>query len=288
MKDKPTNTQRGDQSSGANPPRVTPYLEGRLRRLFDAWLEGTRGRYLPPLTFSEVRKGVQALSSLYVERRSGGRIGSRASAGEGKRAALATYYAPLHFLATHHALARSGGALLQGVRGIHDLGCGTGATGVAAALLPSAPPALQAMDRSPWALGEAARTAEAFGLAARTRRGALPAAFPRAAAEELLVLGWVVNELSPDSRAQLLRGIGTALGRGARLLLLEPLARSAAPWWSAWAERLAAHGIEDRILRCDLELPPWIQEMDEACGLDHRELRARVLLGPAGDAGGRV
>jgi hypothetical protein len=259
---------------------VTPYLEGRLRGLFDVWLEATRGRYLPPLTFSEVRKSVQALSSLYIERRSGGRIASRARAGEGKRAALATYYAPLHFLMTHHSLQGLGGSLLRGVREIHDLGCGTGAAGAAAAILPSEPPPIRAMDPSPWALGEAALTARAFGLAARTRRAALPAALPHAGANELLVLGWVVNELGPDSRAQLLRGIGSALGRGARLLVLEPLARSAAPWWEAWAERLAVHGIEDRTLRCTLGLPPWIQEMDEACGLDHRELRARVLLGP--------
>ncbi|HTF35136.1 MAG TPA: hypothetical protein VK714_15745 [Myxococcota bacterium] len=266
-----------------------PYLEGPLRAAFDAWLEATRGRYLPPLTFSEVRKGVQALSSLYVEHRSGGHLAARATAGEGKRAALATYYAPLHFLMTHQALGELGGGTFPSVRVVHDLGCGTGAAGAAAATLLSGPPAFHGLDLSSWALGEAAFTACAFGLKSRTRRAALPAALPRAGAEDLLVLGWAVNELHADPREQLLRGIEAALARGARLVVLEPLALSAAPWWPAWAERLAVRGVEEKTLRCALDLPAWIQQMDQACGLDHRELRARVLLGPLGTrAGPRV
>jgi len=121
---------------------VTPYLEGPLRAAFDSWLEATRSRYLAKLTFSELRKGVQALSSLYVERRSGGRIAARALSGEGKRAAFATYYAPLHFLVTHEAVSQLGGGAFQGVRTVHDLGCGTGAAGVAAATGLPGPPAL--------------------------------------------------------------------------------------------------------------------------------------------------
>ena len=261
---------------------MTTYLEGPLRAAFDAWLEATRARYLPPLTFPEVRKGVQALSSLYVERRSGGRIASRAAAGEGKRAAFATYYAPLHFLMTHQALAGLAGGAFPGVRVVHDLGCGTGAAGVAVATLLAQRPILHAIDLSRWALGEAVLTAGAFGLTSRTRRGALPGALPRAGAEDLLVLGWVVNELPEEPRERLLRGIEAALARGARLLVLEPLALSAAPWWPAWAERLARRSVEDKVLRSTLELPAWICEMDRACGLDHRELRARVLLGPIG------
>jgi hypothetical protein len=262
---------------------VTPYLEGPLRAAFDAWLEAVRGRYLPRLSFSEVRKGAQALSSLYVERRSQGRIASRATAGEGKRAALATYYAPLHFLMAHEAVARLSGGAMRGVRGVHDLGCGTGAAGVAAATLLPEPPTLRATDLSPWALGEAVRTASAFGLVSHTRRAALPRALPRAASEDLLVLGWVVNELSSAARDRVLHGIEGALERGVRLLVLEPLALSTAPWWPEWASRLAAHGVVDETLRSTLELPSWIEEMDHACGLDHRELRARVLLGPLAD-----
>jgi hypothetical protein len=261
---------------------VTPYLEGPLRAVFDAWLEDTRRRYQGHLTFSEVRKGVQALSSLYVERRSGGHLGARATAGEGKRAAFACYYAPLHFLTAHHALARLGAGGFRGVRVVHDLGCGTGATGIAAATLLPSRTTCRAVDLSSWALAEAALSARAFGLTLRTRRAALPAALPRAGPEDLLALGWVVNELLPDSRERLLRGIEAQLEHGARLLVLEPFALSATPWWPEWSKRLTVHGVEDEALRLPLELPAWIQEMDQACGLDHRELRARALLGPLG------
>ena len=39
-----------------------------------------------------------------MERRAGGELSARAIDGRGKRAALASYYAPLHFLTTHHAI----------------------------------------------------------------------------------------------------------------------------------------------------------------------------------------
>ncbi|MEN6631590.1 MAG: hypothetical protein ABFD84_04115, partial [Candidatus Polarisedimenticolia bacterium] len=72
---------------------TVPYLEPPLREAFDAWLEGTVSRFVPPLTFTELRKGAQALSTLYVERRGGGGLATRAIEGTGKRAALATYFA---------------------------------------------------------------------------------------------------------------------------------------------------------------------------------------------------
>ena len=42
-----------------------PYLSGDLRDAFDAWLEGTLARFVPPLTFTELRRGVQALNDLW-------------------------------------------------------------------------------------------------------------------------------------------------------------------------------------------------------------------------------
>src|SRR5262245_30923334 len=61
------------------------------------WLEALERRHLAKLSFSEVRKAVQALSYLYVERRD--RVDPRAAfTGSGKRAAFAMYYAPLHFM----------------------------------------------------------------------------------------------------------------------------------------------------------------------------------------------
>ena len=52
---------------------------------------------LPRIVGPEVRRAVQALSSLYVERRASIDSGAAFSSA-GKRAAFAMYFAPLHFL----------------------------------------------------------------------------------------------------------------------------------------------------------------------------------------------
>lgn len=261
-----------------------PYLEGVLRAAFDAWLGEAVARHSRALELREIRKGVQALSALYVERRPGVDLAARAIEGRGKRAAIATCYAPLHFLTVHHLLAAGGPTPFGAVRRVLDLGCGTGAAGAAAAATLAAtaapPPAVLALDRSGFALGEARRTYAAFGLAARTLRGVLPAASPRAGAGDLVVLGWAVNELDPLARAGLLAGLRRVLAAGAQLLLLEPLAGPASPWWREWADALAPLGVEEPRHKLRVVLPEWIARLDRAAGLDHRVLGARVLAGP--------
>src|SRR5215470_17411488 len=79
-----------------------PYLTGALRDAFDAWLAGAIERHTAGLAFREVRKGAQALSWLYVERRGEVDLAAHTIDGRGKRAALCSYYAPLHFLTAHH------------------------------------------------------------------------------------------------------------------------------------------------------------------------------------------
>jgi len=207
-------------------------------------------------------------------------VAGRATEGVGKRAAFASYYAPLHFLTVHHALTALPEAL-RGVRRILDLGCGTGAAGAAAARTAPEPPDLVAVDRSGWALAETRHTLAAFGLRGRVRRGRLPGALPRAEAGDLLVLGWVVNELGEPERERLREGLDAAVARGARLLLFEPLAGSAAPWWPAWSAALAERGVRDAELRVRPALPPLLTELDRATGLRHGELGARLLHGPS-------
>lgn len=273
------------QRPRAGPAR--PFLTGALRIAFDAWLTDTVSRYSRELEFREIRKGVQALSALYVQRRDGADLAARAIEGRGKRAAIASFYAPLHFLTAHHLLARIGPRRLGDPRRVLDLGCGTGATGAAAAATlvaaGAAPPQVVAVDRSGFVLSEARATYAAFGLAARTVRGALPAALPRAGAGDLLVLGWAVNELDERARAGLLDGLRRALGAGARLLLCEPLAGPATPWWRAWAEALAPLGVAEPREKVRVALPEWLARLDAGAGLDHRVLGARVLVGPLDD-----
>lgn len=142
-------------------------LPAEVDAAFLRWIESTCARVVPPLTFSEVRRGVQALSRLYVERRREGRLASRALDGTAKRAALATFQAPLHFLAAWAALEEAargerrcketagGESRWDGPAGggdarvlvrpgisaprasaprVHDLGAGSGAVGAALAL----------------------------------------------------------------------------------------------------------------------------------------------------------
>jgi hypothetical protein len=252
-------------------------LEPPLRETFDAWLEASVGRYSPPLEFSEIRRGAQALSTLYVERRPAGEIAARAVRGHGKRAALATYFAPLHFLTVHHALSALQPERAEPTRRVHDLGCGSGATGAAVASALSAPPAIAALDVSGWALGEAEATYAAFGLGCSRRRAALPDAFPRVGPNDWIALGWVVNELEPEARSSLLGRLCRALASGASLLLAEPLSERASPWWSEWAEALKPLGAVEEQLRIELERPEWIESLDRATRLDHRTLGARLL-----------
>jgi SAM-dependent methyltransferase len=260
--------------------RPAPYLAGALRGAFDAWLADTVLRHGADLEFREIRKGVQALNSLYVERRAGADLAARAIEGRGKRAAVATYFAPLHFLAVHHALAAIGPERLGGVERILDLGCGTGAAGAAAAATLGGRPHVLAVDRSGFALSEARHTYAAFGLPARTVRGRLPEAIPPTEAGELLVLCWAVNEMAERAREELLDALLAALARGSRLLLLEPLAGPASPWWRRWADALAAARVEEPRWKLRIEMPEWVARLDRAARLDHRVLGARVLVGP--------
>ncbi len=259
---------------------LEPYLTGPIRDDFDHWCETTLGRFIPPLSFSEVRKGVRALSSLYVERRAEGRLSARSLEGHGKRAAFACYYAPLHFLAAWHAAAPLAQDATQEVKRVIDLGCGSGAAGAACARALGGASVL-GLDRSGWALGEARRTWRAFGLVGRARRGVLPAALPRWGRGDLLCVAWAVNELDEAPRDALLEALLRAVERDARLLLLEPLAGAASPWWDAWRKRFADAGVESHALKRTLALPAWIQRMDKAAGLRHRPLGARVLRSSA-------
>ena len=251
-----------------------------MRAAFDAWLAASVAHHGAGLEFREIRKGVQALSSLYVERREGADLAARALEGRGKRAAAATAYAPLHFLTVHHALSQIGVDRFGTVRVVHDLGCGTGASGAAAALAFATRPRICGIDRSGFLLAEARRTWAAFGLAARARRGRLPEALPRPAGGELWLLGWAVNELAERARDALLEAVAAALRTGAALLLLEPLAGPVTPWWPAWVQALAPRGVEERLLKVPVDLPEWLARLDAAAGLDHSVLGARVLAGP--------
>jgi SAM-dependent methyltransferase len=258
-------------------PPLPPELEPR----FQGWIEAAAGR--EPLTFQEIRRGVRALSARYVEARSGDGAVAGALGGAGLRAAFTTYYAPLHFLTAYAAARALPTAWRAGVERVIDLGAGTGAVGAALSLATGGAPVL-ALDRAGWALAEARRTFRALGVAGRTRRVELPAGVPSLRASDLVAAGFVLNECRPDARERLVRLLAHALGAGARVLVLEPLARGAAPWWDDAARALAPAGFAAELMKWEIERPDWITRLDDAAGLDHQEIGARVLWAPASAA----
>jgi hypothetical protein len=247
-----------------------------LAERVDAWLAGAVER-AAPLTFSEIRRGVQALSQRYVERRDPAEaLGSPA-----KRAAFASYFAALHLATAYGAVRAVGGAsALPDVRRVVDFGAGSGASGAGAALALGGAPEVLALDRSGFALAEARHTVAAFGLCGETQRVQLPARVPRLAAGDLAVAGWFLSECDDAGRERLLSVLERGVSAGVRVLVLEPLAGRIVPWWDELAARFTALGIASGSLRWRMQRPDWIARMDKAAGLDHRELGARIAVGP--------
>ncbi len=248
---------------------------------FGAWFEALETRHLARLTFAEVRRGAQALSSLYVERRK--RLCARAGLeGRGKRAAFALYYAPLHFLLAR-AVARALAAAEPPPRRIVDLGCGTGVAGAAWAIEAGAGCDVIGVDRSGWAVEEARWNYRVLGVDGRAYRGDLASA-DMPGKGGAVVAAFTVNELETEPRGRLLQMLLAAARRGARVLVVEPIASRIVPWWVSWSDAFRMAGGRDDLWRIPPDLPERWRLLDRATGLDHRELTARSLWLPPGPA----
>ena len=249
--------------------------------MLDLWVDRLAARHLAELSFPEVRRALQALSSLYVERRE--RLGTGAALdGRGKRAAFALYYGPLHFLAVR-AVVDAQGAAAPPPATILDLGCGTGAAGAAWARAAGGTPRIEAIDKSPWAAAEASWSYQILGLNGRARPGDLLAAkFPGASGA--IVLAYTVNELPDEVRGALLPRLLAAHGHGARVLVLEPIARRQLGWWPAWQAAFAAAGGSTREWRFAPAMPERVLALGRAAGLRPGALAARSLWLPDGNA----
>jgi hypothetical protein len=245
----------------------------------EAWYAALQARHLETLTFTEVRRALQALSSLYVERRDRLARGA-ALTGAGKRAAFALFYGPLHFLIVRE-IVRALNAVDPPPRRIVDLGCGTAAAGAAWALEAQGRPSVAGIDGSGWAIGEAEWNLKTLGVTATLRRGNLVEA-PLGAAGEGIVAAYAVNELDDSTRAGLLRRLLTAHDKGSRVLVVEPIARGPVPFWPAWADAFRAAGGRDDTWRFPAVFPERMKLLDKAAGLDHRVLTARSLWLPSG------
>jgi len=233
-------------------------------------------RHLGELTFSEVSRALRALSSAYVERRGRLREGAALS-GTGKRAAFALFYGPLHYLLVREIVTRLPGAVDR-VSTLVDLGCGTGAAGAGWAAVCRSCPRIIALDRHPWAIDEAVETYRAFGCRAQVGRSDLATwRLPAGSGETAFLSAFTLNELTESTRENLTTRLIERVGRGGRVLIVEPLAGFVAPWWKMTAERALALGGRSDEWRFRVELPAIVSKLDRAAGLDHRELTGRSL-----------
>ncbi|HEU4403355.1 MAG TPA: class I SAM-dependent methyltransferase [Candidatus Polarisedimenticolia bacterium] len=241
---------------------------------FGPWFAALERRHLADLTFQEVRRALQALSSLYVNRRKGLQAGG-ALDGAGKRAAFAIFYGPLHFLLVREVV-RALDAAAPAPAQVVDLGCGTGPAGAAWALEAGRRPQVTGIDRNGWAVGEANWAYTTLGLRGHARREEIDRTDLPGRGGAVLA-AFTVNEVAPATRDRLLPRLVAAAGRGARVLVIEPIARRAAPWWEDWSAAFVAAGGRNDAWRFEVDLPERLRLFDRAAGLEHRELTGRSL-----------
>jgi Methyltransferase small domain len=243
------------------------------------WLEALEARHLANFTAKEVARALRALSSCYVERRARlTKAGALDSAG--KRAAFALFYAPMHFLVTREILRALPGSC-DLVQEIQDVGCGTGAVGVAWAV-ESGAASIRGNDSNPWAVEEANWTYRVLGLSGRATVRDIGRSGLAAREGTATILAYVVNELADPSRAKLLEQILAGGRDRGRVLVIEPIARRAMPWWPAWESAFRSAGGRADEWRFPCSLPPRQLALARAAGLDPRELTARSLYLPSG------
>jgi hypothetical protein len=256
-------------------PRPTPGVE--------RWIDGLGARHRSAIDTPHFLKALRALSARYVERRASLSVRSALDS-PAKRSAFAAFYAPLHFY-TVREVVRALGADRPRVDRIVDLGCGTGAASAAWALELALRPRIHGIDLSGWALGEAHWNWRRLGLVGRGRRADLVAGAERLAGgrpgltgdRAAIVLAWCVNELTEPARFRLLAALMRLSTRGTRLLVVEPLASRAVPWWDLWADRVQSVGGRADIWRFDVGLPAALAALDEAAGFRRDALGARSL-----------
>lgn len=262
--------------SGKDSPSQPGHVDDPVPTFVEALFE----RHLERLTFSEVRKALQALSSLYVERREKLREG-QALGSDGKRAAFALYYGPLHLLTVRDVVRALAAAEMRPP--LVDLGCGTGVSAAGWALAAPAPIEIVGVEKNGWAAGEARFTFASLGLRGRVvREDVARFALPPAGA---ILLAYTVNELDDDARDALLPRLVQAARTGSQVLVVEPIARRGNAWWNAWSAAFSAAGGRDDDWRFKAALPERLRLLAKAAGLDATERLARSLYLPGARLG---
>ena len=241
------------------------------------WYAALEERHLRQLSFQEVRRAVQALSQIYVQKRDRLSTGA-ALGGAGKRAAFALFYGPIHLLFLRQVIEQLE-VDASSVRSVLDLGCGTGVGAAAWALATKTTPRVTGVDINPWATGEALWTYRYFGLEAQTIKADASRAL-RSTPADLIIGAYTTNELSDEGRRELLKQLQSAAQKGSAVLIIEPIAKRQLPWWPKWCEALEALGGQSREWSLHLDMPDRLGLLDKASGLNHRVMKGRTLWVP--------
>jgi ubiquinone/menaquinone biosynthesis C-methylase UbiE len=167
-------------------------------------------------------------------------------------------------------------------RRIVDVGCGTGTVGAAWALRGD-DVYVTGIDRHPWAVDEARLTYRDLRVSGRARLGdASRLAVSRGAdAPDAVVLGYVLNELPPETRAAVEAQLLDRAAAGSAILILEPISKAVTPWWNRTAEAFAGAGGRADEWKFQPDVPDVVALLGKGAGLNYRELRLRSIFVPA-------
>lgn len=256
----------------------------------EAWLDAVIARHESTLPRPQFLKAIRALSARYVERRD---ALTRQSAADspGKRAAFAGFYAPLHFL-TLRAILRELDA--PAVPDVVDLGCGTGVAGIAWALATGGRARVTGYDLAPWARAEAAQNLRELGLRGRALPGDMATKTSGVVSRQNgnsrfrfggndsrgrlgYVAAWSLNELDPAKRAGVIAGLAAAATKGSPVLVVEPIARRAVPWWPDVERELLAVGGRSDEWRFTEPLPERLESLSRDAGFVREAMTARSV-----------
>jgi hypothetical protein len=95
-----------------------------------------------------------------------------------------------------------------------------------------------------------------------------------------VIAAFTMNELETDARTRFRDEFLKIHRSGLPVLVVEPIARKLAAWWSDWAKKIVFAGGRADEWRFRLPLPDKLALMDRAAGLDHREITGRSLWLP--------
>ena len=93
-----------------------------------------------------------------------------------------------------------------------------------------------------------------------------------------ILAAYSANELAPEGRAILLTSLLEAHALGSRVLVIEPIARRALPWWGDWQSAVERAGGRADEWRFAVDLPRTQLALARAAVLAPRELTARTLF----------